>query len=156
MGAKTATKLSQNYGLCSDVVPQDFSAEALANQMGNAVAGKKVLVVRASRGANTLLTQLTASGAMVREVVAYENRDVVQVDPLIETQMRSGAIDWVTLTSSAGAESLYRQYGDALHQTKIASLSPVTSETIRSLGLNVAVEANPFTIDSLVQEILDS
>lgn len=154
VGSKTASKLFQEYHLRADEVPADFSAEALAETMANHVKGKQVLIIRASRGADTLPKLLTQSGAMVHEVVAYENRDVDKADQAITDSMRDGLIDWTTVTSSATAESLSRMFGDALTKTKIASLSPITSETLRELGLEVSAEADPYTIDSLIQKIL--
>ena len=67
-----------------------------------------------------------------------------------------GKIDWITITSSATAESVARMFGDAMNKMKIASLSPVTSETILEMGYQVTAEANPYTIDSLVEAISEA
>ena len=44
-------------------------------------------------------------------------------------------------------------FGDALQLPKIASLSPVTSQTLRELGIRVTVEADPYTTEDLVRVI---
>jgi uroporphyrinogen-III synthase len=46
--------------------------------------------------------------------------------------------------------------GIPLQRARIASIGPVTSATARNLGLKVAVEANPYTIDGLVAAIVAS
>ncbi|KAA1260682.1 Uroporphyrinogen-III C-methyltransferase [Rubripirellula obstinata] len=156
IGSKTANRLFQDYHLRTDVVPQDFSAESLADAIADELAGKQVLVIRASRGADTLPVLLTQSGAIVHQVIAYENSDVEKADPAVIDSMRDGNIDWTTITSSATAESLSRMFGDALTKTKIASLSPITSTAVRKAGLEISAEANPYTIDSLIEQILKS
>ncbi|HLZ81478.1 MAG TPA: uroporphyrinogen-III synthase, partial [Ktedonobacteraceae bacterium] len=42
-----------------------------------------------------------------------------------------------------------------LHQTRIASIGPITSQTARELGLDVDIEAKEFTIDGLVDAIIN-
>ncbi|WP_146513614.1 uroporphyrinogen-III C-methyltransferase [Rubripirellula amarantea] len=156
VGTKTASKLRSDFHLQSDFVPDDFEAASLASGMMESLRGKSVLIIRASRGRDTLPSLLRDSGVAVDEVVAYENRDVVDVDPSVAQQVASGTVDWVTITSSATATSLHRMFGDSLHRMKIASLSPVTSQTLHELGYRVAAEANPYTIESLIEAILKS
>ena len=112
-------------------------------------------MIRASRGRDGLSETLTNGGAEVRQIVAYKNCDVEQADSQIIDLARAGKIDWITVTSSASAASLVRLFGDSIHRMKIASLSPVTSKALADLDCEVAVEANPYTIDSLV-EVLSS
>jgi len=65
----------------------------------------------------------------------------------------SGQIDWITLTSSASAENAVRLFGDAIKTMKIATLSRVTSAQVRKLGFEVDAEADPYTMDALVDSI---
>ena len=59
-------------------------------------------------------------------------------------------IDWVTVTSSAIARSLVSLLGPALHQVRLASISPITSTTLLELGYEPTVEAKVFTMEGLV------
>ena len=93
---------------------------------------------------------------MSRKVVAYSNTDVTQADPAIVQLAEEGKIDWVAVTSSATAASLANLFGDAMNRMKIASLSPVTSKSIGELGYSVAAEADPHTMDSLVDSIVEA
>ena len=154
VGNQTAGAL-QEYHLRTDIVPETFRAESVAEVLSETAAGKKMLVIRASRGRDTLTQRLTDAGAEATEVVAYSHTDVPQADPDIVAAAANSSIDWVTLTSSASAESIAKLLGPALGNMKIASLGPVTSETIRRLGYDVSVEANPYTVRSMVDAIVD-
>jgi uroporphyrinogen III methyltransferase/synthase len=78
--------------------------------------------------------------------VAAAAADVVE-------RLRAGRIDWTTVTSSAIARSLWRLFGDDLRRTQLASLSPVTSATLRELGLEPTAEAQSATLEGLVAAI---
>jgi uroporphyrinogen III methyltransferase/synthase len=41
-----------------------------------------------------------------------------------------------------------------MKQVTIASIGPITSDTIRTFGLTPTVEADPYTIDGLVAALL--
>jgi uroporphyrinogen III methyltransferase/synthase len=155
VGKQTAAALA-DFRITADVVPPHFHAEALAEQLARGVAERHVLIVRASRGRDEPAKTLAGAGARVTEVVAYEHRDVESADPEIAKSMQQGKIDWVTVTSSATARNLARLFGDDMKNSKIASLSPVTSRTLRDLGYPVAAEADPYTIEALIQSLVRS
>lgn len=152
VGSKTAMALGEFF-VRPDIVPSQFHAESLAQELSNKVRGKRVLIIRASRGRDVLATSLTDAGAEVDELVAYQHNDVQSVDPNIEKMARAGEIDWIVITSGESAKNLYRLFGDAMHQMKIASISPITSESVRQLGLAVAAEADPHTMAGLIDSI---
>ena len=153
VGSKTAQVLREEYHLHADLVPQEFNARSLAESIDNDVRIQRVLVVRASRGHDTFRHSLAGSSTTLDEIVAYSNHDC-PADPEIAQALKDGQIDWITVTSSATAESLHHLFGDSLHRAKMASLSPVTSKTLRDLGYKVQTEANPSTMEALVQAIV--
>ena len=153
IGPGSAEELLRYY-LRPDVVPDEYRAESLAESLAEeARAGSRFLLIRANRGRELLAEQLAAHGGQIRQVVAYTSHDVAEADPEIVGRMRDGQIDWVTVTSSAIARSLARLFGEALQKTRLASISPLTSETLRSLGQRVAVEARTYTMAGLVEAI---
>ncbi len=152
VGTKTAEALGE-FLILPDIVPSEFHAESLAQELSDKARGKRVLIIRASRGRDVLSKTLDDAGAEVHEVVAYQHNDVHDVDPNIEKMARAGEIDWITITSGESAKNLHRLFGDAMHQMKIASISPITSETVRQLGLAVAAEADPHTMAGLIDSI---
>ena len=152
VGTATADALQQ-YHLRADWIPPDFRAESLAQQLAPHTAGKRVLLVRASRGRDVLAQTLAGQSAEVTEVVAYQHTDVATADDEILQLMQQQAIDWVTVTSSAIARSLHRMFGPALQKTRLASLSPITTATLAELGLRPSVEASQYTMQGLVDAI---
>ena len=66
-------------------------------------------------------------------------------------------MDWVTFTSSSTAENflaLVKGAGVDLAALKLASIGPVTTETLAAAGLTPTVEAKKHTIPGLVRAIL--
>ena len=152
IGPGTADELL-TYHLFPDLQPAEFRAEALAEGLATQVRGKRCLLIRASRGREVLAEQLNAAGAIVEQAVAYSSTDVTEADPEVAAALVAGHIDWVTVTSSAIARSLASLFGDDLRRAKLASISPITSATLRELGHEPAVEAAEYTMDGVVQAI---
>jgi uroporphyrinogen III methyltransferase/synthase len=155
IGPGTAEALAR-YHLRADLVPNEFRAEALALALKGGAAGKRFLLVRASRGREVLAEELTKAGAIVEQVVVYDSVDVAAPSTEVAEQMAAGRIDWTTVTSSAIARSLARLFGESLHQTRLASISPITSETLRELGYEPAAEAQEYTLEGVVEAITNS
>jgi uroporphyrinogen III methyltransferase/synthase len=167
VGPATAEEL-RRYHLQADMVPGEYRAEALADELvgrcgggsltatptGGPTATPRFLLARASRGREVLAEQLRAAGAAVDQIVVYSSTDVDRAAEEVAAAMSAGRIDWVTVTSSAIARSLVALFGDELRGCKLASISPVTSETLRQLGHEPAAEATEYTSDGLVEAIL--
>jgi uroporphyrinogen III methyltransferase/synthase len=152
IGPGTADELSR-YHLRADIVPDEYRAESLAQSLAGGAAGKRFLLVRASRGREVLADELTRAGATVEQVVVYESTDVQGADEQITAKMAAGEITWTTVTSSAIARSLVRLFGESLRKTKLVSISPVTSATLRELGFEPATEATHYTMAGVVAAI---
>ena len=152
IGAATADELT-SYRLTVDLVPDEFRAESLAQALLGGAAGKRFLLVRASRGREVLAEELTKAGGIVEQVVVYESIDVERPAPEIAEKLSAGQIDWTTVTSSAIARSLARLLGESLRKTKLVSISPITSATLRELGFEPAAEAREYTMAGVVEAI---
>lgn len=155
VGSATAAELAR-YHLRADLVPDEFRAESLAAALQGTATGTRFLLVRASRGREVLSDELTQAGGLVEQVVAYESTDVTGPDEAILADMDAGRIHWTTVTSSAIARSLGRMFGPALHKTKLASISPITSATLRELGYEPAAEAAEYTMTGVVHAIFSA
>ena len=74
--------------------------------------------------------------------------------------LRQGEINYVTVTSSNIARALVRALDGPSRarieagQVQLVSISPVTSATIRELGLPVAAEAVEYTVAGVVDALL--
>ncbi len=149
IGPGTAAEL-RRYGLTADVVPPLYRAESLADTLVADAAGKRFLLARASRGRQVLPERLVAAGAVVEQVVVYFTYDVETADPLVAAALGDGRVDWVTVTSSAIARAIVAMFGVQLRKARLASISPITSQTLRELGHPPAAEASEYTMAGLV------
>jgi uroporphyrinogen III methyltransferase/synthase len=161
IGPKTAERL-RALRLRVDSVPgASFRAEAVARALVEAgVAGRRVLLPRAEVARDVLPEELRRAGAEV--VVAPCYRTVMDGSGAdrIRTALTRGEVDAVTFTSSStvtnfvealGAEFAVRlPWGPRL---AAASIGPITSETARAVGIPVAVEAERYTIEGLVEAL---
>ena len=92
-------------------------------------------------------------GAIVDEAIAY--RTVPEKDDNLEAIARfvNEGADWITFTSSSTVEHFLDLKLKLPEGLKIASIGPVTSDTLRKHGLTIAVEAKEHTIPGLVAAI---
>jgi len=96
----------------------------------------------------------------VRDVAIYETKPANSLpENLLEALDRS-EINWITFTSSSTARNfvtlLGEDYRSRLKDAKIASIGPITTTTLRELGLEPTIEAKTFNIGGLVKAIESS
>src|SRR5262249_26362613 len=155
IGPGTSDELSKYHLRVDDQPTEVYRAEALAELLAKEARDKRFLLVRASRGREVLAETLRAAGGHVEQIVVYSSTDVEQADREIAAALESGRVDWITVTSSAIARSLAKMFGQDLHKAKIASISPVTSATLGELGFTPAAEARQYTMQGVVDAILE-
>lgn len=160
VGSSTAAEL-ERQGVSVQIIPDEYRAENLAAAIVADVkkrsveqAPGKALLFRASRGREILKSQLESVGVDVTQVVIYQSVDALNPNSEILEKLKSGAIDWVVLTSSAIAQSTINMLGEALRNAKIACISPITAETVEKNGFPVAAIAEPYTMEGLVEAIM--
>jgi uroporphyrinogen III methyltransferase / synthase len=154
IGPGTADELAR-YGHRADLVPEHFRAESLAEALASEAPGRRFLLARASRGREVFAEQLTAAGAIVDQIVVYTSADVASPAPQSTALLRAGQIDWITVTSSAIARSLARLFGDDLRRSKLASISPLTSNVLRELNYEPTTEATEYTLPGIAAAIIE-
>ncbi|HZY89320.1 MAG TPA: uroporphyrinogen-III synthase, partial [Gemmataceae bacterium] len=146
------------YHLSPDLVPGEYRSEALAAALRDRAAGRRVLLARADRGRELLREELAAVAEVV-QVAVYTQVDAEGPDAETGEQLRAGQVDYVTVTSSNIARALVRALGPEgldhvrAGRTGLVSISPVTSATIRELGLPVAAEAGVYTADGVAEAV---
>ena len=153
IGPATAEALAE-YHLRADLQPDEYQAEALADSLRHRGPGKRLLLLRASRGREVLAEILVASGAEVCQAVVYESVDVTVPDPDVATALADDRIDWVTVTSSAIARSLATMFGESLQRAKLAAISPLTADVLTAAGLPVVAVASTYTTAGVLEAIL--
>jgi uroporphyrinogen III methyltransferase / synthase len=153
IGPATVEALA-TYHLHADAQPAVYRAEALAETLALQARGQRVFLARASRGRETLAEMLAMAGAIVEQAVVYESRDIAVAEEQIAEALTAGQIDWTTVTSSAIARSLVKLFGDALRQTRLAAISPITAGVMTELGHAPAVVAEDYTATGIVAAVL--
>ena len=158
IGPATA-KAAQAIGLNVDLIPPRYVAESFAEALSPQVAGCRVLLVRAAEARDVLPDSLTQAGASVTIGPAYRNQIPAASISLIREAFDSPKHypAAVTLTSASTARSLIALL-NASGMTlppgiALASIGPVTSEAIRDLGYEPAIEATEATIPALIDAV---
>ncbi len=159
IGPATAAEFART-GVRVDFVPKEYRAEGLIEALaGQNLRGKSFLIPRAKLARDLVPRVLKERGARVEVVEAYET--VTPEVPATELErLLSPPPDAITFTSSSTVSNFAklfpnRSLSQVLSGTAIASIGPVTSETVCKLGLEVAVEAAESTIPGLVKALLD-
>lgn len=155
IGSATADRLRELH-LKVELVPDQFVAEALAEAfLERDMRGSRVLLPRAEEARSLLPEQLAEMGAEIDVVPVYRTVVPEASRQLAERTWSVDSVpDWVTLTSSSTARMLAQMVPlDRLTRSKLASIGPVTSATVRELGLPIAVEARRFTTDGLAEAL---
>lgn len=156
VGSATASKLS-HHGLPPELVPDDFRAEGLIAEfraMGPD-ACRRVLMPRAEEAREVFAEALAEMGCVLDVVTVYRVQAAPPVPEVIE-RLRAGTIDVATFTSGAIASAfLSAVEGSGLEaltvmsRIRIASIGPVTTEALESLGYSADIEASESTMESL-------
>jgi uroporphyrinogen III methyltransferase/synthase len=152
VGPGTARALAE-HGLLADIVPDRYVAEALVKALAD-VRFERALVARAKEARDVLPDALRARGAEVDVSALYET----VAEPLSARALADArAADYITFTSSSTVRFFLEAAGGAAGlspETRIVSIGPVTSETLREQGMKPDVEAKDHDIDGLIQALL--
>jgi uroporphyrinogen III methyltransferase/synthase len=141
-----------------DLMGKDYVAEGLLEAFRPYdLAGRRILLPRAAVARDLVPAELARRGARVDVVEAYRTA----VPPNAAGQAREifGAgrkPDAIAFTSSSTVRNFVEMAGAAaLQGVQVVSIGPVTTETARELGIEVAATARVFTVDGLVEAILE-
>jgi uroporphyrinogen III methyltransferase/synthase len=152
IGPGTARALAA-HGIRADIVPERSVAEALAEALAG-IPVKRALVARAAEARDVVPDALRAQGAEVDIVALYET---VAETPEPRVLERALSADYLTFTSSSTVRYLLAAAGGPERissATRLVSIGPVTSQTLREAGLEPHVEAQRHDIDGLIEALL--
>ena len=153
-------KQIEALGLKVAVVPRRYIAESVVESLRGKVEGNRVLLARAKVARDVIPRELRKMGAKVDVVEAYETvvptSSSMHLRAVIKDAKRSP--DLVCFTSSSTVRNFVQllRGQEVPRHTKFASIGPVTSSTLRELGLPVHMEAREYTIPGLIQAIVKS
>jgi uroporphyrinogen III methyltransferase/synthase len=172
VGRKTAEVLQQQ-GIVPDFIPPNYLADALVEHFpgGQNLQGLTCLFPRVeSGGRETLTAELAVQGVHITEVAAYQSQCPKTVHPEVLDALQQARVDVITFASSKTVDHFCQLLQQAtgmeknadaapwrswLAAVKIASIGPQTSRSCEKLLGRVDVEATEFTLDGLIQAMLD-
>jgi uroporphyrinogen-III synthase len=155
IGPATAQSLEEK-GVVASYIPEEYIAESIPPGLGD-IFGRRILLPRADIARKALVDELKKLGAIPNEVVAYQTR-LAQPRPEELAELEKG-IDVATFTSSSTVRNFLKlvgdRAGDLLKGAVIACIGPITAETARACGLTVDLVAGEYTVDGLVQALVE-
>ncbi len=168
IGPATATALEER-SIVPDLIPGRYVAEGILDHLPSDLTGQKFLLPRADIARITLVEELEKRGAQVVNVVAYRTVAGGDQEPgsMSATELvgllEAGKIDLATFTSSSTVRNFALRLGTASPKTlpellsgvTVACIGPITAGTAREFGLTIGLEAAEFTIDKLVEAIVN-
>lgn len=157
VGKKTHRFLTQR-GLIADFTPPTFVADALIEHFPENPAGQKLLFPRVESGGREVLVKaMTAKGAQVTEVAAYESACPDTLPATAKSVLASREVDAITFASSKTvrhfAKIMEKAFGKEwltlIEGVAIASIGPQTSrDCCEQLG-HITFEAKEYTLNGL-------
>jgi uroporphyrinogen III methyltransferase/synthase len=149
----------ENRGLRVSFVPEEYRAEKIIEGLASRVLpGQSVLLARAEEARDILPESLKALGADVWDVPAYSTIVGQANKEELKSMLRDKMIHAVTFTSSSTVRNFLKLLDDdlsLLEGVKIFSIGPITSATARELGFTIHREAERYTINGLVQALVE-
>jgi uroporphyrinogen-III synthase len=149
----------ENHGMKVTVTPDRYVAESVVEALKDRTQGKRVLLVRAKVARDVLPNELKKAGAKVDVAEAYETHvpkgAKAKLNRLFSND--SSRPDIVTFTSSSTATNflalLEKDHWHGLREIWLASIGPVTSDTLRQAGFKTNIEAFEYTMEGLALAI---
>ncbi len=158
IGTNTARLLKEKWGICPDFVPSQFVQEKMAEELP-VNRGCKVLIPRAATSRDVLPVVLRQKGVEVEVIPVYEivpdKAGIARAISLFQQKK----VDVVVFTASSTVKFLMdnippAEYQQLFTDVVIASIGPITTETIKSYSLSVHIETPEYTTDALLKAII--
>jgi uroporphyrinogen III methyltransferase / synthase len=155
IGPKTAVAL-EGFGLRADVIAEEFVGEGLARAVLTHGVPRRVLVARAQVARDVLPDLLREAGAEVEVVPVYETV-TADAGEALRAHFERGEIDVALFTSSSTVNAVVDALGERavelLSRVTVASIGPITSQTLSERGVRADLVAKVFTVDGLLDAL---
>lgn len=153
VGPGTAERLAERLHVVADVVPEVATTTGLAEAYPS--GSGHVLLPRADIATNMLADGLRDKGWIPVEVAAYRTVRPERLADDVMADLAAGRVDLLAFASSSTVRNFVELMGEESWSGRVVSIGPVTTRTARELGVEVAREADPHTLDGLVQALCD-
>jgi uroporphyrinogen III methyltransferase/synthase len=155
VGAATR-ECAEREGWTVDLTPATYVAEALIEALsGEDLRGRRILIPSAAVRRDVVRDELERRGAVVNVVEAYRNVIPPEAARMAQEVFRAPWPDWITFASSSAVENLLSLVSaEVVRRSKVASIGPITSDSIRRHGLDVTVEPQTHSVPGLVEAMV--
>jgi uroporphyrinogen III methyltransferase/synthase len=163
IGSKTAQTIAR-LGLRVDLVPDEFSAEGLADAFltrsgtKGDLTGLSLLLPRAAGSRDLFPERVRQLGGRIDTPTIYLAVKPDKHGKRLQRFMSEGRISLATFTSGAAFNNLFDMLGEErsafLKDVTIAVIGPVTKSAVEKKGLTAAIMPSKATIPAMVEEII--
>src|SRR6266478_3653893 len=157
VGPVTADEI-RKIGLNVDYVAQTRSGIGLANELGERLREKKVLLPRSDRANPDLPVALKHHGAEVKEVIAYRTVRPKETELKELTEFVNGKADAILFFSPSSVLHFTEAFSSKLlsaaeDRLAIMAVGPVTANALRGAGVSRAVVAADTTAVAVIEAL---
>jgi len=148
IGEATASLL-KSKGIVPDFLPEKFISEGIIDVLKSMeIKDKQFLHPRAEEARDVIVEYIGNQGGLCDVIPIYKT--ALPKSPALLTEKP----DIVTFTSSSTVNNFIKLYGkNVLQNTLIASIGPITTETLKNHTIDVHIEAERYNINGLVKAI---
>ncbi len=157
VGPVTAEQVKKS-GLQVDYVAQTHSGISLANELGERLREKRVLLPRSDRANPDLPAALRRHRAEVTEVTAYRTLRPTEIEQEQLTEFVNGNADAILFFSPSAVLHFAEAFGGERlsaieNKLAIAAVGPVTANALRDAGVRRIVSAGDTTAAAVVEAL---
>jgi len=157
MGRATAKTLAEK-GIKVNFVSESGTGEALARELGESLAGRRVLLPRSDRGDERVPQVLRSAGADVTEVVAYRTTTPAALDRSALASVLRGDVDSIIFASPSAFQNFRFLVGEAEAQNlsnrmEFVAIGPSTARAIHESHAVVAIQADEPSVEGLARAL---
>lgn len=154
LGIKTK-KAIENFGIKVDIMPEKYAGEDGVKALEKVLKKTdKLLVPRAKMGRPEIIDSLKDL-AEITETQIYDTKSLsAEIEETLEEYERYSLV----FTSASTFNNFYKGIkgkNRIFSRAKIISIGPITSTAIKKAGLNVDIEAKEYTIEGIIEGILE-
>lgn len=160
VGKKTKEVL-ETYGYSSNVIPDEFVAESLAEKLKATVkSNDRILIPKGNLARNVIADTLRSNSIHVTELDVYNTIIEKSSNNKLYLAIKNNELDVVTFTSSSTVNNFVRllegtDWRNYLKNIMFASIGPITSQTMKENNIPIHIEAKEYTIQGMLNAIME-
>ena len=160
VGESTARAI-RKYRFNVEIVPEKAVAEELAKTLveTGSMDSSKVVVVTGNLGGKVLIDKLNEAQAIVDRFPVYTTEKTDLSQNIVATDFKKKGADAILFTSSSGVRSFVGQASalkleEGSQRPLAGSIGPITSKTMKKLGMPLDFEAKESSLDGLIESLI--